>query len=204
MNYIAPMEIPNLSPLFIRFRRSIAICLISISILFAIRFATSGPSNQILVASHAIDAGSILKPDDLALKTTDLSWDGAVDSINSIIGKMTTAAVSAGEPISKSLLRTASRIDPQDSQAVAVTFSLSVSGENLQPGQRIDILASDNFMHTKVVARHALVIKLSHSESNALGTNNNGTITLAVNKNTLTEIASFMGSGTFTFALLSE
>jgi Flp pilus assembly protein CpaB len=136
-------------------------------------YAASSKRTQVLVASHALPAGTVLSAGDL--RTGGLAGDASLLSTllpagdaQQVIGQRLSAAVPAGAPLPAGAL--ANRQAGSSAFTIAVP-EFDVAGESLQPGDRVTVLATfgagSGAASTRPVARNLEVLAVGEAAANA-------------------------------------
>jgi Flp pilus assembly protein CpaB len=190
---------------FTKHRRLLASALIAITILFFINAAHPGAKHFTVIAVHDIGVGAKIKASDIRVVSSSQQWEGQLTTVASAQGRYATSKIDAGEPLTQSLIKNKVSLDPLDTQAVSVTVPASENAANLHDGDRVNVYAANDLSRAQLVAQHALVLKVSsNTSSTVFNANNSSHVMLAVNQNQLPNLATYMGNGQFTFAVLPD
>ena len=140
----------------------VTVALLGVSQAYA--HADRPPSTGYAVAARALDPGAVLSPADLELIPADLPHPlatRAFTSTDALDAAVTLAPLAPGELVQLS------QVLPADAAPLAgVELSFPVAGDralggSVQPGERVDLVASFPAGATRVVARRALVTHLA-------------------------------------------
>jgi len=190
---------------FTKHRRLLASALIAITILFFINAAHPGAKHFTVIAVHDIGVGAKIKASDIRVVSSSQQWEGQLTTVASAQGRYAISKIDAGEPLTQSLIKNKVSLDPLDTQAVSVTVPASENAANLHDGDRVNVYAANDLSRAQLVAQHALVLKVSsNTSSTVFNANNSSHVMLAVNQNQLPNLATYMGNGQFTFAVLPD
>ena len=199
------MEKIKLIHAFTKHRRLIASTIIASTVLFFINAAHPGAKHFTVIAVHDIGVGSKIKASDISIVSSSQQWATQLTTLASAQGRYATTKIDAGEPLTQSLLKNKITLDPLDLQAVSVTLPASENTANLHYGDRVNVYAANDLSRAQLVAQHALVLAVTtNTSSTVFNANNSGHVMLAVNQNQLPNIATYMGNGQFTFAVLPD
>ena len=136
-------------------------------------YAASTKRTPVLVATHALSAGTVISESDV--RTAKLAGEGSVlaslvpaGERSQVVGQRLSSAVPAGVPLPAGAL--AGRGTPASVLTLAVP-EFDVTAENLQPGDRITILATygagSGAASTRPVARNLEVLSVGELPANA-------------------------------------
>jgi Flp pilus assembly protein CpaB len=136
-------------------------------------YAASSKRTQVLLATHALPAGTVLGAGDL--RTGGIAGEPSLLSTllparetSQVIGQRLSTAVSAGAPLPAGAL--AGRQAQTSAFTVAVP-EFDVAGESLQPGDRVTVLATfgagSGAASTRPVARNLEVLAVGEAPANA-------------------------------------
>ena len=195
--------------LLIRYRREISAVLAGLGILILISIIRSlSPTVPAIVASSDLPAGTKLSASDFGTSKipSALSWPGLISSQELIIGKVTSHSIDAGQPISKSDLIGSDLLVGFSKNKIAISIPLGSNRSEafLTSGNHINVYAAQSGMAAELVAFNAVVLFVPQSDSSAFSFDSSSekTLILAVNQSESAAIAAYIGTGTFTFALL--
>lgn len=195
--------------LIIRYRREISAVLAGLGILILISIIRSlSPSVPVIVASSDLPAGSKLSANDFGTTKipSSLSWPGIISNQELIIGKVTSHAIDAGQPISKSDLIGPDLLAGFSENKIAISIPLGSNRSEafLASGNHINVYAAQSGMAAELVAINAVVLFIPQNTSSAFSFDSSSekSLILAVNQSESAAIAAYIGNGTFTFALL--
>lgn len=136
-------------------------------------YAASSKRTQVLIATHALPAGTVLSAGDLraggiAGEPSVLSTLLPARETSQVIGQRLSSAVPAGAPLSVGAL--AGRQAGTSAFTIAVP-EFDVAGESLQPGDRVTVLATfgagSGAAATRPVARNLEVLAVGEAAANA-------------------------------------
>ena len=195
--------------LIIRYRREISAVLAGLGILILISIIRSlSPTVPVIVASSDLPAGSKLSANDFGTTKipSSLSWPGIISTQELIIGKVTSHAIDAGQPISKSDLISSDLLAGFSENKIAISIPLGSNRSEafLASGNHINVYAAQSGMAAELVAFNAVVLFIPQNASSAFSfeSSSEKSLILAVNQSESAAIAAYIGNGTFTFALL--
>ena len=195
--------------LLIRYRREISAMLAGLGILILVSIIRSlSPTVPAIVASIDLPAGTKLSANDF--RTTKIpsaiSWPGLISSQDLIEGKVTSHALSAGQPISKSDLIGSDLLGGFSENKIAISIPIGSNRSEafLNSGNHINVYAAQAGMAAELVAFDAVVLFIPESKSSTFSFDSSSekSLILAVNPSESASIAAYIGNGTFTFALL--
>jgi Flp pilus assembly protein CpaB len=195
--------------LIIRYRREISAVLAGLGVLILISIIRSlSPTVPVIVAGSDLPAGSKLSANDFG-KTkipSSLGWPGIISNQELIIGKVTSHAIDAGQPFSKSDLISSDLLAGFSDNKIAISIPLGPNRSEafLTSGNHINVYAAQSGMAAELVAFNAVVLFIPQNASSAFNFDSSGekSLILAVNQSESAAIAAYIGNGTFTFALL--
>lgn len=195
--------------LIIRYRREISALLAGLGILILISIIRSlSPTVPVIVASSDLPAGTKLSSSDFGTTkiTRALSWPGLISNQELIIGKVTSHAIDAGQPLSKSDLIGSDLLAgfPDNKIAVSIPLGSNRSEAFLTSGNHVNVYAVQSGMAAELVAFNAVVLFVPQNSSGTFSFDSSSekSLILAVNQSESASIAAYIGTGTFTFALL--
>ena len=195
--------------LIIRYRREISAVLAGLGILILISIIRSlSPTVPVIVASSDLPAGSKLSANDFGTTKipSSLSWPGIISTQELIIGKVTSHAIDAGQPISKSDLISSDLLAGFSENKIAISIPLGSNRSEafLASGNHINLYAAQSGMAAELVAFNAVVLFIPQNTSSGFSfeSSSEKSLILAVNQSESAAIAAYIGNGTFTFALL--
>lgn len=136
-------------------------------------YSASTKRTPVLIATHALVAGTVLSSSDL--RTAELAGDSSVISsivpereLSQTVGRRLTTALPAGAPLSSGALSTQS---PQTSAMTLAVPQYDVTGASLQAGDSVTVLATfgagGGQASTRAVARALQVIAVGEASPNA-------------------------------------
>lgn len=151
-------------------------------------YAASNKRTQILLATHALPAGTVLSAGDL--RTAEIAGEpslmGALlpaREASRAIGQRLSAAVPAGAPVPAGALAGA---QPQAAALVLAAPEFDVIGERLQPGDRVSVLATfgagSGSASTRPIARNLEVLSVGEAPVNADPSTATVPVTLALSE----------------------
>lgn len=138
-------------------------------------YASSTKRTPVLVATHALPAGTVLSASDL--RTGELAGEGSVlaalvpeRELQQVIGRRLSSEVPAGVPLAAGALGT-QHAQPSSEFTLAVP-EYDVTGTTLQAGERITVLATFNAgggqaAVTRPVARDVQVLAVGEAPANS-------------------------------------
>jgi pilus assembly protein CpaB len=139
------------------------------------RAAASGPGRDVVVAAMALDRGTVLEENEVAMRRIPARFlpPGVVVSIDAVRGRTLAADMAASEPITE--LRLAppggpvAALIPPSYRAVAVPAALPASA--VSAGDRVDVLATfgSGGPHTETVVTGAEVLSVLPAGSAEVG-----------------------------------
>ena len=193
----------------IRYRREISSLLAAIGVLILISIVRSTvPTLNAVIASKPLAAGTTLTQNLITDKKVSraLAWPGLLTKSDLAIGKVTSHAISAGQPISASDLVSSDLLAGFSSNKIAISIPLKANQTEafLTSGNHINVYAAQAGMAAQLVAFDAIVLFMPEKLSGTFNFGSSGeqSLILAVNQSESASIAAYIGSGTFTFALL--
>jgi Flp pilus assembly protein CpaB len=150
----------------------LALVLIALTGYWAI-YNASTKRTPILVATHALPAGTVLAAGDL--RTAQLDGDSTVlgslvpeRALSQTIGRRLASALPAGTPLPSGALASQ---QPQSSAMTLAVPEFDVAGANLQPGDDVTVLATfgagSGSASTRPVARALQVVSVGEAPPNA-------------------------------------
>ena len=193
----------------IRYRREISAGLAAIGVLILlsiIRAAT--PTIYAITAVRDLPAGHKIESSDISVKKipSSLSWSGLVTESELLIGKVTSHSLSSGAPLSKSDVISSDLLNgfPSNQIAISIPISSNRIDAYLTSGNRINVYATQNGEPAKLVAFNAVVLFVPPNKSTGLqlSSSTESALILAVDQGESAAISSYIGNGTFSFALL--
>ncbi len=136
-------------------------------------YAASGKRTQILLATRALPAGTVLSVSDL--RTAGIAGEASLvgtllpaREASRVIGQRLSAAVPAGAPVPAGALAGA---QPQAAAFTLAAPEFDVIGERLQPGDRVSVLATfgagSGSASTRPIARNLEVLSVGEAPVNA-------------------------------------
>ena len=194
------MNLNQVRPFLIAYRRWIAAGLVAFSVSLLISVGQSSQSFRVVSTTHPIKAGAIFRANDIQLISINLIWKGAILETKSIIGTRASRSLEKNEPISQADVATKKIFDPLNPHALAITLPKNFSASDLQAGDRVDVYACAQTGTVKRVARNALVLS-QNNHSNLM--DGGATVSLAVGSDQVEKIASYTDTVQFTFVTLS-
>lgn len=193
----------------IRYRREISAGLAAIGVLILlsiIRAAT--PTIYAITAVRDLPAGHKIASSDISTQKipSSLSWPGLVTESRLLIGKVTSHSLSSGAPLSKSDVISSDLLNgfPSNQIAISIPISSNRIDAYLTSGNRINVYATQNGEPAKLVAFNAVVLFVPPNISTGLqlSSSTESALILAVDQGESAAISSYIGNGTFSFALL--
>ena len=193
----------------IRYRREISAGLAAIGVLILlsiIRAAT--PTIYAITAVRDLPAGHKIASSDISAQKipSSLSWSGLVTESELLIGKVTSHSLSSGAPLSKSDVISSDLLNgfPSNQIAISIPISSNRIDAYLTSGNRINVYATQNGEPAKLVAFNAVVLFVPPNKSTGLqlSSSTESALILAVDQGESAAISSYIGNGTFSFALL--
>ena len=193
----------------IRYRREISAGLAAIGVLILlsiIRAAT--PTIYAITAVRDLPAGHKIASSDISVQKipSSLSWSGLVTESELLIGKVTSHSLSSGAPLSKSDVISSDLLNgfPSNQIAISIPISSNRIDAYLTSGNRINVYATQNGEPAKLVAFNAVVLFVPPNKSTGLqlSSSTESALILAVDQGESAAISSYIGNGTFSFALL--
>ena len=193
----------------IRYRREISAGLAAIGVLLLlsiIRAAT--PTIYAITTVRDLPAGHKISSSDLSLQKipSSLSWEGLVTESDLVVGKVTSHSLSSGAPLSKSDVISSDLLNGFSSNQIAISIPISNNRIDayLTSGNRINVYATQNGEPAKLVAFNAVVLFVPPNKSSGLQLSSSAesALILAVDQGESAAISSYIGNGTFSFALL--
>jgi hypothetical protein len=193
----------------IRFRREISAVsagLAAILLISIIHAAT--PTISAMVTTSDLPAGHKISSSDLKVTKIpgSLTWSSLLTKSENVIGKITSHAVAAGQPISSSDLISSDLLIGFNANQVAISIPLQSNRIDayLTSGNHLDVYATQNGEPAILVAHNAVVlfVPVAKSGSFSLESNSNTSLILAVDSGESASISAYIGNGTFSFVLL--
>jgi Flp pilus assembly protein CpaB len=137
-------------------------------------YAASSKRTQILLATHALPAGTVLSASDL--RTAGIAGEPSLLSsllpardASQVVGRRLSAAVPAGAPVPAGAL--AANVQAQAAAFTLAAPEFDVIGERLQPGDRVSVLATfgagSGSASTRPIARNLEVLSVGEAPVNA-------------------------------------
>jgi Flp pilus assembly protein CpaB len=195
--------------LLIRYRREISALLAGLGILILVSIIRSlSPTVPAIVAGVDLPAGTKLSASDF--RTTKipsaLSWPGLISNKDQIVGKVISHSIYAGQPFSNSDLIGSDLLAGFKGNKIAVSIPLGPNRSDafLASGDHLNVYAAQAGMAAELVAFDAVVLFVPQNTSSGFSFEGSTekSLILAVNQSESASIAAYVGSGTFTFALL--
>ena len=193
----------------IRYRREISAGLAALGVLILLSIIRSAtPTIHAITTVRDLPAGHKITSSDLSSHKipSSLSWSGLVTESDLVIGKVTSHSLSSGAPISKSDVISSDLLNGFSSNQIAISIPISSSRIDayLTSGNRINVYATQNGEPAKLVAFNAVVLFVPPNKSNGLqlSSSSESALILAVDQGESAAISSYIGNGTFSFALL--
>lgn len=129
-------------------RRVLAALLVAVAVASGVRAATAPPppSVPVLTAAHDLPAGSVLAADDLVAVAYAAGTppSGATADADAVVGETLAAPLRRGEPVTDVRLVGPALTDPDPARsAVPVRLADAAAVALLQPGDRVDLVATD-------------------------------------------------------------
>ena len=193
----------------IRYRREISATLAAIGILLLISIIRAAtPTIYAITTVRDLPAGHKITSSDLSSKKipSSLTWPTLLTQTESVIGKVTSHALATGTPLSNSDLISSDLLTGFASNQIAI--SIPISGNRvdayLTSGNHINVYATQNGDPAKLVAYDAVVLFVPPNKSGGfqISSSSDNSIILAVNQGESAAISTYIGNGTFSFALL--
>jgi Flp pilus assembly protein CpaB len=198
----------------LHYRRVISTGLAGVAALLAISLVQPGgaPTSLVSVAIRDLPAGSTLTEDDLKQVefVSDQQWNGLSDKPDALLGRVLAHSLAANQPVTDSDLVGPHLLDGLDPSFVAVSIPIGNGSTRqlLHTGDFVDIfgLATDYASPAVLVAHRALVLAIPTSQSKGMlsAPSQSESIIVAVASTEAGLVAGHMGSGQFTYALLSN
>jgi Flp pilus assembly protein CpaB len=161
------------------------VALAAIGIFAAYTGATDGPSASYAVVARDVGIGSVIRPEDVAVRAMDLPATVAGRAFRSaadLTGAIALAPLARGELVQRGEVSHDRTKGPAHQVSFALDRDRAVDGA-LQPGDRVDVLAtygSSDSAYTIVVVRGARVLQGSAADASGLGSSRSVVLTLAV------------------------
>ena len=201
----------NFRIFLVKYRREISSLSagLGILILISIIHATT-PTIHTASLANDLPAGHKISATDLVDRKIPKSfvWENLVTNPSDAVGKVTTHAISKNQPLSYSDLITSDLLDgfSSDQTAIAIPLSSKQLNAYLTSGNHIDVYATVNGEPATLIAHDAVVIFVPASKSGTFDfqSNDESSLILAVDSGESAAIASYVGSGTFSFVLLAN
>lgn len=194
------MNINKFRPVLIAYRRWIAAGLVAVAISMMFGAVRSESKFQIVTATRAIEAGSVIEARDVKLAPINFVWRSAVVKPSLVVGTRAIRNLEQDEPVSQSDVFTKKFLDPKNPSAVAITLAKNASASDLQTGDRVDVYALAQNGLVNRVFRNALVIN-QHTPKSL--TDTGATISLAVQAEQVAKIAAYDDAAQLTFVRLA-
>lgn len=155
-----------------------------VGLFYASSRSDAGPERTYVVASRAVPPGAKLEAADLGRLAIDLpaaTAGRAFTDARPLVGATVIAPLAEGELVQASAVVA----KPSDPSSREVTFAVSGTtlAQGLEPGERIDVLAtygSGDDAFTTVVLRSALLVGLDRGERPRVGDNRDAAVTVAL------------------------
>ncbi len=198
----------NFRSFLIRYRREISACFAAIGVLLLISVIRSAtPTIYALVATKTLPAGHKISSTDLGtIKIPkSLSWPTLISDLSLIEGKIASHSISIGQPLSNSDLISSDLLSGFTSSQIAISIPVSTNqiSAYLTPGNYINVYAAESGAPAVLVAYKAVVLFVPTAKSGAFQIQSTETsLILAVDPGESAAIASYVGNGNFSFALL--
>ena len=161
---------------FIKFRRAIAATCAGLAALTVIGVLTGPRSGEtvVVVASHEIGPGTVLASTDLieSTLTTESPWQGLFTKSDGLIGRTTSHALAAGQPLGRSDIVSTDLLRGLKPGTVAVEISpTQISNTSmLQAGNHIDLYATNRDSDTTAALIAHDVVVLAQGNQDSSGT----------------------------------
>lgn len=195
--------------LLIRYRREISAISAGLGVLLLISIIRSlTPAIPVQVLTQNISAGHKISAADLTtMKIPEsLSWQTLLTSKDQVIGKISSHAISAGQPLSNSDLITTDLLSGFQPSQVAISIPLANNRIDayLTAGNRLDVFAAQAGTPAILVAHNAVVLFVPPTKSGTfqLESSSATSLILAVDFGESATISEYIGNGVFSFVLL--
>lgn len=181
----------------VRYRREAATVLAGLATLILVNALSPLHSARIVTAARSLPAGHVLTEADLRVQSSTVTWAGSFSGTEELVGRTTSRALTAGEPLSGSSLMGASLLQGQVRGRVAVAVPVtSADADLVHPGDIVDVLSA-----VERVADTASVIAVSATSNRAVGADSSRSVILAVYPREAEAIAAARSTGAFMLAL---
>ena len=201
-------------PYLLHYRRVISVGCAGLATLLAFSIIQPGgaPTSPVMVAIRDLPAGTSLTEDDLKLVSviSETQWTGLSDKPDELLGRVLAHSLAANQPVTSSDLVGPHLLDGLDSNLVALSIPIGNGSTRqlLHTGDFIDVYGSamDYAAPAVLVAHRALVLAIPTTPSKGMlsPASQAESIIVAVASAEAGVVASHMGSGQFTYALLSN
>lgn len=143
------------------------------------------PGNEVVVATAAVDPGSVIPAGAVRVERADLpasTADRTFSDPDEVVGGVALAPLEPGEVVQRSAVRTGGGTAPHArTLAFALERSRALNGE-LRRGERVDVLATHgtgDTALTTVVAAGATVVAVDAGDAGTVGSTGTVVLTLA-------------------------
>lgn len=201
-------------PYLLHYRRVISVGCAGLAALLAFSIIQPGgaPTSPVMVAIRDLPAGTSLTEDDLKLANviSETKWTGLSDKPDELLGRVLAHSLAANQPVTLSDLVGPHLLDGLDPNLVALSIPIGNGSTRqlLHTGDFIDVYGSamDYAAPAVLVAHRALVLAIPATTSKGMlsPASQAESIIVAVASAEAGVVASHIGSGQFTYALLSN
>lgn len=193
----------------IHYRREISAVLAGLGVLLLISVIRSAiPTVYAVVATDDLPAGHEITASQLSTAKIpkSLTWPSLVFETESAVGKVTSHSISAGQPLSNSDFISSDLLTGFGPNQIAISIPLASNQLDayLTSGNHLNVYAAQSGMPAQLVAHDAVVLFVPPQKSGSFGMQGSteASLILAVDQGESAAIAAYIGSGTFSFALL--
>lgn len=199
----------NFRTFLVRYRREVSAICAGIGVILLISIIRSAtPTVYAAVANRPLPAGHKISASDLTTVKIpkSLTWSSLKTEPNELAGKVTSHAITAGQPIGGSDLISSDLLSGFDSTKIAISIPISTNRIDayLTSGNHINVYAAESGSPAVLVAANAVVLFVPTQKSGAfqMQSSSETSLILAVDASASASIAAYIGNGTFSFALL--
>jgi len=198
----------NFRNYLIRYRREISAISAALGVLLLVSIIRSAtPTIHAVVAIKALPAGYKISATDLGtIKIPEsLTWSTLIRKTSDLDGKVTSHSIAVGQPLSNSDFISSDLLNGFSSNKIAISIPVSTNRIDayLTPGNQINVYAAESGLPAALVAYRATVLFVPVNKTGAFQMQSSETsLILAVDSGESAAIASYVGNGTFSFALL--
>ena len=152
-----------------RHRRILAATLAAIAVLATLAAAKqAAPKQSVVVALHALKAGTTVTADDLSVRSVSTDVGPAARAVGDLVGRNLTVAVEAGQPLFDNFVLTRTRV-PAGLAAVPLRASDSAVAALVYAGEQVDVIGQRSPNETAtLLASNVTVLTVTVTRSTGL------------------------------------